>query len=679
MKTKNNIKEESRTTWFPYAPGIKSLTLCVLMMIGILIPIHAQDSIQYTKPSWYFGVAAGGNINFYRGSTQQLNAELTVPTTFHNGDGVGLYLAPLVEYRPANSRWGVMLQVGYDNRKGAFNGVNTPCNCPEDLNIDLSYLTVEPSVRFAPFKSDLYLYAGPRLAFNLSKSFTYQLGINPAYPNQAHSAAVKGDLSDIYNNIISMQVGIGYDIHLTSQYKKTQFVLSPFVSFQPYFGQDPRSIETWNITTVRVGAALKLGAGHKVASPVKTEAFIPKVVPMISFTVNSPKNVVKERNVSEIFPLRNYVFFDLGSAEVPGRYVMLKKDQVKDFKEDDLSMQSSENMSGRSARQMKVYYNILNILGDRMGRNSSTSVKLVGSSEQGVRDGLAMAGSVKHYLVTVFEIDPSRIVIEGRIRPNIPSQQPGGTKELVLLREGDRRVSIESSSSSLLMEFQSGPDTPLKPVTINTIQEAPLDSYVSFNNTGSDKAFSSWSLVITDNAGNIQNFGPYNVEVVSIPGKSILGTQPEGDYTVKMIGQTRDGQSIIKETKVHMVLWVAPKEKEGMRFSIIYEFNKSVAISMYQKYLTDIVIPKIPTGANVIIHGHTDIIGDTAYNQRLSVNRANDVQTILENGLKKEGRTDVTFQVLGFGGDQSLSPFENKYPEERFYNRTVIIDIIPKQ
>ena len=128
-----------------------------------------------------------------------------------------------------------------------------------------------------------------------------------------------------------------------------------------------------------------------------------------------------------------------------------------------------------------------------------------------------------------------------------------------------------------------------------------------------------------------------------------------------------------------MVLWVAPKENEGMRFSVLFEFNKSVAVNMYQKYLTNIVIPRIPVGADVIIHGHTDIIGDSNYNQQLSLHRANDVRSILENGLKKLGRTDVTVQVLGFGGDQKLSPFENKYPEERSYNRTVIIDIIPKQ
>jgi outer membrane protein OmpA-like peptidoglycan-associated protein len=682
MKTKNNIKKESRTARFPYALSIKSLVLCTFMIMGMLTTAHAQDSIQYTKPSWFFGVAAGGNINFYRGSTQQLDAELIVPTTFHNGTGVGLFVAPLIEYRPANSRWGVMLQAGYDNRGSKFDQVKTPCNCPADLITDLSYITVEPSLRLAPFKSNFYLYAGPRIAFNVSKSFTYQLGINPAYPAQIPTAAVKGDFSDVNNMLISMQIGAGYDIPLTSQYHKTQLVLSPFVSFQPYFGQDPRSIETWNITTVRVGAALKLGNGHKVAKHVEANVFVPTVaaaLPEVTFTVNSPQNIVPERNVREIFPVRNYVYFDLGSTEIPARYVLLNRNQVKDFKEDHIEMTVPENQSGRSERQLKVYYNILNILGDRMSKNPSTTVKLVGSSQQGPNDGREMAESVKHYLVSVFDINPSRISIEGRIKPEIPALQNGGTKELVLLREGDRRVSIESNSPVLLMEFRTGPEAPLKPVEIDVVQEAPIDSYVTFKNEGADKAFTSWYLEVTDDAGNVQKFGPYTQEVVSIPGKSILGTTPEGDYKVKMIGQTKDGRSVIKETNVHMVLWVAPKENEGMRFSVLFEFNKSVAISMYQKYLTNIVIPKIPIGANVIIHGHTDIIGDNNYNQQLSLHRANDVRTILENGLKKLGRTDVTFQVLGFGGDQKLSPFENKYPEERSYNRTVIIDIIPKQ
>jgi outer membrane protein OmpA-like peptidoglycan-associated protein len=313
-----------------------------------------------------------------------------------------------------------------------------------------------------------------------------------------------------------------------------------------------------------------------------------------------------------------------------------------------------------------------------MVKYPTTTVVLTGSSMKGAKEGRAMAMSVKTYLVDVFGIEPVRISIEGRVKPLIPSEQPGGKLELDLLREGDNRVSIGSNSPELIMEFQSGPDTPLKPVEIIDIQIAPIDSYVSFNAEGADKAYSSWSLEVADEQGKIQNFGPYTQESVSIPGKTILGTRPEGDYKITMVGQTRSGKVIRKETKAHLVLWTPSKDEEMMRFSVLYEFNNAKAINIYAKYLTDVVIPKIPMGGKVIIHGHTDIIGGEDNNLKLSLARANDVREILEKGLSKAGRTDVKFEIHGFGEDQNLAPFNNKYPEERFYNRTVIIDIIPK-
>jgi outer membrane protein OmpA-like peptidoglycan-associated protein len=85
----------------------------------------------------------------------------------------------------------------------------------------------------------------------------------------------------------------------------------------------------------------------------------------------------------------------------------------------------------------------------------------------------------------------------------------------------------------------------------------------------------------------------------------------------------------------------------------------------------------IPKNGTVIIHGHTDIIGDSNYNQKLSIDRANEVKNIIENSLAKAGRNDVKFEIHGFGEDESVSPFGNSLPEERFYNRTVIIDVIP--
>ena len=399
--------------------------------------------------------------------------------------------------------------------------------------------------------------------------------------------------------------------------------------------------------------------------------------PYIRFSVYAPANIPVEHKVKEIFPLRNYVFFNIGSTGIPERYVLLTKEQVKDFKEEQFDMFPPKNMAGRSARQMIVYYNVLNILGDRMGKNLATTVRLTGASMEGEADGKAMAESVKLYLTSVFGIDASRISTEGRVKPRIPSEQPGGTKELDLLREGDRRVSIWSTSPSLLMEFQSGPDAPLKPVEISGIQKAPLDSYVTFTVVHGIEFLSSWSVDIMDNKATEKHFGPYTQDQVSMPGKIIMGTLPEGDYKVAMSGQTKNGKTVKLDTTIHMVLWTPPTTEELTRFSIIYEFNESKAITIYEKYLTDIVIPKIPTGATVIIHGYTDIIGDEAYNLKLSVARANDVKAIIEGGLAKAGRSDVKFEVFGFGEDQSLSPFENQYPEERFYNRTVIIDIVP--
>jgi outer membrane protein OmpA-like peptidoglycan-associated protein len=145
-----------------------------------------------------------------------------------------------------------------------------------------------------------------------------------------------------------------------------------------------------------------------------------------------------------------------------------------------------------------------------------------------------------------------------------------------------------------------------------------------------------------------------------------------------MTGKTKAGKTVTKEAAVDIALWTPPTNEEGMRFSVIYEFNESKAISIYEKYLNDIVIPKIPQNGMVIIHGHTDIIGEDSYNQKLSMARANNVKSILESGLQRAGRSDVKFQTSGSGEDESLSPFANKYPEERFYNRTVIIDIIPR-
>ncbi len=688
MKNKTNFKKGSYLERFLPKFTIKSIVLIAFSALSIQTTLQAQETeaqkteiqeTEYTRPTWKFGVAVGANFNFYQGSTQQLNADFMSPAAFHDGNGVGLYVAPVIEFQRPNSLLGVMLQAGYDNRKGNFQTIETPCNCPADLDANISYITIEPSLRLAPFKSDFYIYAGPRFAFSNSKSFTYQLGINPAYPDQAPSAAVEGDFGDVNETLISMQIGAGYDVQLSPTTSKTQFILSPFVSYHPYFGQNPRSVETWNVTTIRAGAVLKFGMGRKIQkmeAVVETpeEVVVVIAAPEVEFSVVAPVNAPAVAGVREFFPLRNYVFFDLGSTKIPGRYKLLKKDEVKSFREDQLDMGINE--SGRSNRQMDVYYNVINILGERMVEYPKSSINLVGSSEKGAADAKKMAESVKVYLVNVFGIDAARISTKGQIKPDKPSTTVGGTKELDLLHEGDRRVSIESSSAVLLKEFQSGLYAPLSDAAIAAAQVAPVSSYVTFDVKGAEETFTSWSLVLTDSEGISQNFGPYTEESVSIPGKAILGTRPEGTYKVVMTGLTESADTIVKEATTHVVLWTPSDVEDSMQFSVIFDFNESKASTNYKNYIANVVTPMIPQNAKVVINGHADIIGDFDYNQKLSLARANEVKSIIEANLLKEGRKDVKFEVHGFGENEKVSPFGNKFPEERAYNRTVIIDVI---
>ena len=118
-------------------------------------------------------------------------------------------------------------------------------------------------------------------------------------------------------------------------------------------------------------------------------------------------------------------------------------------------------------------------------------------------------------------------------------------------------------------------------------------------------------------------------------------------------------------------------KQEGLRYSILFDFDKSKSIASYENFLKDAVTPLISDNSSVIIHGHTDIIGEEKYNHNLSHERTMGAQQIIERALSAAGKTGVKFTSTGFGEDTGHAPFENNLPEERFYNRTVIIDILP--
>ncbi len=648
----------------------QKFTILFAALIFTAIIGNAQQA-KRPQPVWWFGESGAANFNKYRGTTQMLNNNLTIPTAFHKGDGVKPYFSLLTEYRP-NKVWGGMLNIAYDNRGGKFDGVVAPCNCAAGLSTNISSITVEPSLRVAPFASAFYLFAGPTISFNIANTFTY---------TQEKQADRRADWSDMRKTVFSAQAGAGIDIPVSKSTSATQMTISPFASFQTDLGQAPRKVESWSVYTIRAGIALKFGISKK-STPEKTVTQ-PVTAPVVvaekevQFSVRAPKVIPLSRQVKETFPLRNSVFFDAGSVEIPNRYVQLNNAQASSFKEEQLQQGQPANLNdGRSARQLAVYHNILNIMGDRLRSNPQSAISLTGSSNKNPAEGKVLAENVKQYLVSAFGINPSRISTEGRDKPVIPSEHPGATKELALLREGDRRVDIESTSPELLMQIGGVNAGFLKPVQITAVQQDPLDSHVIFSAGDANELLKSWNVEVTDEQGNVQHYGPYTTDEASVPGKTILGSNTQGNYKIVMLGETKSGHAVRKESSVSLIKREDPKQ-EGLRYSILFDFDKSNSIDAYKNFLTDVVAPLVPGNSTVVIHGHTDIIGDEKYNHSLSHERAMGTQQIIESALSKAGKTGVKFETYGFGEDESMAPFNNKLPEERFYNRAVIIDIIP--
>lgn len=648
---------------------------------------HSEE-IVYNEPNWYFGLTGAANLNFYRGTTHRLSDDLLLPATFHDGFGIKPNIAGFVEYR-FDDMWGLTLNLGNDGRGGVFDEVMAPCDLLSELETKLSYLVIEPSVRFTPFGSGFHLFAGPRLSMNLNKDFIYQREIQHSDP--VEYLKVEDEFSEIRNILLSLQIGAGYDFMISPASKKMKYVLTPFVSFHPYFGQVPRDIETWSITAVRAGLTLKIGRGSlepiiidpepPVVEPEKpVDPEVPEIAitePPVVFNAFAP---LAENSIisNEVYPLRNIMFFDAGSTAIPNRYTLLSAAEAQRFSEENLQDQRDISRRNQNNNQMIIYYNILNILGDRMRNYPNTTITLAGfSAGQGQERGKQQAESIKNYLVSVFNISAQRIRTTGADWPEHRSFRHSQQSHADLRLDSDRRVEIFSDSKELLMGDAGRLSGILKPFIIAWPDEDKRKDNVTFSLTNAERYMNEWNVELTDPQGLVIQFGPFKTSSENVPGYKILEQGSEGIYNVVMRGVTKEGVEISDETSFELHQGLIQKVNV-IRFSMLYNFDVYETPAPYRQFLIENVAPLVPANSRVIIHGHADVIGTPEHNHSLSLQRARDAKNMIENALISYEIHGVEFEVYGFGEMTDQAPFQNRLPEGRFYNRTVIIDIIPR-
>lgn len=643
------------------------LAMCAFAVVALAGSSAVAQETGDRWPRWWYGIYGGANINMFSGEIHSLGSDTLVaaPTGFDAGSGLGLALGGILEFN-SGGLLGGNLMIGYDNKSIAFDAKNATASpvterSNETLEAHLAYLTVEPNVRINLGSKLFHLTIGPSFRILLNKTYDY------SFTTGTQTTPVAAEFTNIRSFVAGGQAGLGYDIPLTSASASTQIVLTPFAQF--HITQDLLDVpegnnDKFSVNTVRAGLQLKFGSAG--AAPGGGDA----PVTSTEFSVRTPSVITESRKLNETFPLRNYIFFDAGSTDIPSRYKTVTSGD--NFREEQLIKPSAETggadaMHIRSRRQMEVYYNVMNVFGDRLRRNPSATIKLTGSANGDAATGKQMAENVKSYMVRTFNIDGNRITTEGTAMPRHRSGSGSS--------QGEDKKMIDAENYRV--EIEGTPADIMQPVMISSVQEEPLDNDIIVSvPQRDDMAF--WTVEIAERGGASQTFGPYrNTTTARIESEQLLGGKRDARYTAKVIVTTRLNSVIeSEENEFRLVRADADEEQTGTRFSTLFEFDESKTVQTYEQFLAQTVAPGIPNGSSVIIHGHTDGVGDPDYNQKLSQRRSEETQRVLTRELTKLGRT-VTFDTYGFGEDERRSPFNNTLPEQRYYNRTVVIEVVP--
>jgi hypothetical protein len=315
----------------------------------------------------------------------------------------------------------------------------------------MTYLSVEPLLRINIGDAGFHAVAGPLLSFNIAAKYDYD-----STRDETDPSIVDQPIPGAKGFTYGVSGGFGYDILMNSKSaSSTRWYLTPFVEASYMLAQKENTFpnqnrnDTWVTTSIRGGFQLKFGSGPAAVVPPIVEN-----LPTVDLSLRAPSNITDERKMIEMFPLRNYIFFADGQTTVPTKYVKLGVNEASNF--DEKSLLNPPGTGGattpmtRSQRQMGVYYNALNVYGDRLRDNPTSKITLVGAAPTEA-EGRQMAEDVKNYIVASFGIDAARITTKGQGRPPHASGTRATPQEdLDLVREENRRVEVLSYVINIL-------------------------------------------------------------------------------------------------------------------------------------------------------------------------------------------------------------------------------------
>jgi len=378
--------------------------------------------------------------------------------------------------------------------------------------------------------------------------------------------------------------------------------------------------------------------------------------------------VMKETRTWDLYPLLNYVFFDVGSSAIPDRYITLTKEYTAGF--NDTTIEGGT---------LDKYYHVLNIYGYRLNQFPDEKITLVGCNdnvtieEKKKKNTLSKdrATIVRDYLRDVWSISEDRMKIVFRDFPKTKSNP----KDSMGWQE-NRRVELLCDNWEVTKPvFEVG----------SVITPQPVNMEYILTNGIEDGLIASRRIEITKDGQPWNTITDIGITEPSVnwnwQNKDDDYPDSEGKFEIKMIISTKSGAECSSEPIEIPIRLAMTEDREiasgthegdaveytDEKYSLIlFKFNSYDPGKLNDRIMSDYVYNRIQKSTKMQIIGHTDVIGLDKTNLKLSKNRANSVVKAINRKTKKKYES---LDSKGVGEEDPL--YTNDLPEGRFYNRTV--------
>ncbi len=734
-------------------------SIVVLVICGP-IPIRAQAVIDNMRDR--FGLVLEQALNVHAANFKQLpNVDNCCPV-FESGSGSAMNLA-IVYDLPLSRRWSLALCADYQ-RYDATLIASELADVYDPVQGGLGVASIEH--RIATKSSGFGFTLGGQI--NPVAALRFQMGLRISTLGAIHFDQIEeltssgfvfkenmartrnaksGEISNVNSLQEALTIGSSYEFALN---RSRTWLLAPQFIVQLGLSSVAPDIE-WHASSFRIGLALKFATPPMLPpeqlSPVQPRTSPnskqqpntslsllgsqPQPVPLDTLSEkphysksaedSSSKQhfalqawqastlplraldsiVIEENRGESIMPLLNYLFFEENSANIPERYRRIVATQTKGYRADDPRMVST----------LDHYYDMLNIIGQRMRDHRNARIRLVGcNADRGAEKGATelsrrRAVALRSYLTEVWGIAPERLVVEARNLPQVPGRALGSTDAA---DEENRRVEVLSDDPRILEPLhvmdtvrRCTPDSvlitlkSLKSEASNSAQRSPQlieliteDSQrrtIHLGDTTRSVVYAlSHSFVASSNwlhlrARDDQRSSALQ-ETKSLKSDEQSRTQDSnkqafesGKNSAGFGRETETDLSQEQESTVMIPVHFRTLKQKALNADrdstidrirlILFDYDRS-DLSTLNRALIQHVQERINAGARVVVEGFSDELGDEAYNRRLSEERA------------RRSASGIRAKDVQVSGRGESAEFPNSLPEGRFYNRSVCFTII---